>query len=78
MSGRPRTREYPPPAPVVVALRARRLALGLTQQQVAAGCGMHHQYVSQVEVGANVPNIATLERILAVVGLRLAVEEVAS
>lgn len=76
--GRPRSPEYRWVAPVVAALRRRRIALEMTQQQVADAAGVKVQYVCRIETGATVPGVASMDRLLAAVGLRLDVSEVDS
>lgn len=47
------------------ALRARRIALGLTLVEVAKKAGVTEGYLSKVERGIQEPGAFTLERILA-------------
>ncbi len=44
-------------------LRARRLALGLTQQELAAKIGIHYTFLGYIERGRKLPNLITLIRI---------------
>jgi len=52
--------------PVAAHLRERRFELGLTQQEVATAAGTSHTAISRVESGAHTPNLATLQKIAAV------------
>ena len=45
------------------AVRERRLALGLSQTEVAARAGMTQPALSRLEAGGSVPTIPVLERI---------------
>jgi HTH-type transcriptional regulator / antitoxin HipB len=45
------------------AVRERRLALGLSQAEVAARAGMSQPALSRLEAGGTVPTIPVLERI---------------
>ncbi|MDQ1306887.1 MAG: hypothetical protein QG671_2719 [Actinomycetota bacterium] len=45
------------------AVRERRLALGLSQAEVAARAGMSQPALSRMEAGGTVPTIPVLERI---------------
>jgi len=45
------------------AIRERRLALGLSQSDVAARAGMTQPALSRLEAGGTVPTIPVLERI---------------
>ena len=45
------------------AIRERRLALGLSQSDVAARAGMSQPALSRLEAGGTVPTIPVLERI---------------
>ena len=53
------------------AVRERRLALGLSQTEVAARAGMTQPALSRLEAGAAVPTIPVLERIAADLGAEL-------
>ncbi|MDN5856886.1 MAG: helix-turn-helix domain-containing protein, partial [Actinomycetia bacterium] len=55
------------------AVRERRLALGLSQTQVAANAGMTQPALSRLEAGGTVPTIPVLERIAAALGAELIV-----
>ena len=55
------------------AVRERRLALGLSQTEVAARAGMTQPALSRLEAGGAVPTIPVLERIAAALGADLIV-----
>jgi HTH-type transcriptional regulator/antitoxin HipB len=55
------------------AVRQRRLALGLSQTEVAARAGMTQPALSRLEAGGAVPTIPVLERIAAALGAELIV-----
>jgi HTH-type transcriptional regulator / antitoxin HipB len=55
------------------AVRERRLALGLSQTEVAARAGMTQPALSRLEAGGAVPTIPVLERIAAGLGAELIV-----
>jgi len=55
------------------AIRERRVALGLSQSQVAARAGMTQPALSRLEAGGAVPTIPVLERIAAALGTELIV-----
>jgi HTH-type transcriptional regulator/antitoxin HipB len=55
------------------AVRERRLALGLSQTEVAAQAGMTQPALSRLEAGGTVPTIPVLERIAAALGAELIV-----
>jgi transcriptional regulator with XRE-family HTH domain len=52
-------------------LSARRVALGLSQTEVAARMGTSQSAVARIESGANDVRLSTLERYAAAVGWRL-------
>jgi ribosome-binding protein aMBF1 (putative translation factor) len=56
------------------AVRDRRLALGLSQVELAAGAGMTQPALSRLEAGGVVPTIPLLERITAALDAELIVE----
>jgi len=56
------------------AVRERRLALGLSQVELAARAGMTQSALSRLEVGGVVPTIPLLERITAALDAELIVE----
>jgi DNA-binding XRE family transcriptional regulator len=49
--------------------RTRRLALGLTQEEVAARAGVPQPNVARVEAGRHLPTVATLARLAVALGL---------
>lgn len=49
------------------------MELGLTQQVVAAAAGTSHTAISRLESGSHTPNLATLQRIAAVLDEELLV-----
>jgi HTH-type transcriptional regulator/antitoxin HipB len=55
------------------AIREQRLALGLSQRELAARAGMTQPAVSRLEAGGAVPTIPVLERIAAALGTELIV-----
>jgi ribosome-binding protein aMBF1 (putative translation factor)/mRNA-degrading endonuclease RelE of RelBE toxin-antitoxin system len=55
------------------AIRERRLALGLSQSDVAARAGMTQPALSRLEAGGTVPTIPVLERIAVALGSELIV-----
>lgn len=59
--------------PVAHALRARRRALGLTQEDVAVLAGVSTRWLRKVEQGENV-RLHEVLRVLDVLGLALRVE----
>jgi transcriptional regulator with XRE-family HTH domain len=65
-----------PPTPqhaLGLAVKARRLELGLTQEAVALEGGLHQRWVSNVENGWRNPSYASLRRLAA--GLELSASE---
>lgn len=56
------------------AVRERRLALGLTQIELAASAGMTQPALSRLEAGSVVPTIPLLERISAAIDADLIVQ----
>lgn len=55
------------------AVRERRLALGLSQTEVASRAGMTQSALSRLEAGGTVPTIPVLERIAVALGSELIV-----
>jgi HTH-type transcriptional regulator/antitoxin HipB len=55
------------------AVRERRLALGLSQTEVAADAGMTQSALSRLEAGGAVPTIPVLERVAVALGAELIV-----
>jgi ribosome-binding protein aMBF1 (putative translation factor) len=56
------------------SVRERRLALGLSQTDLAARASMTQPALSRLEAGGSVPTIPVLERIAAALGSELVVE----
>ncbi|GAA1890225.1 hypothetical protein GCM10009715_39940 [Paeniglutamicibacter psychrophenolicus] len=54
-------------------IRERRLALGLSQTEVAAAAGMTQPALSRLEAGGVVPTITVLDRIATALGAELTV-----
>jgi transcriptional regulator with XRE-family HTH domain len=46
-----------------LAVKARREALGLTQEQLANDSGLHQRWISNVETGKRNPSYASLRRL---------------
>jgi DNA-binding XRE family transcriptional regulator len=61
-----RIRELRKTNPVAAHLRERRFELGLTQRAVAEAAGTSHTAISRLESGTHTPNLATLQKIAAV------------
>jgi DNA-binding XRE family transcriptional regulator len=57
--------------PFGVAVRARRLELGLTQERLAAQAGMSQGALSRLEHGRGVPTLPLLERLAAALSSNL-------
>ncbi|MDN5856222.1 MAG: helix-turn-helix domain-containing protein [Actinomycetia bacterium] len=55
------------------AVRERRLALGMSQTELATGAGMTQPALSRLEAGGAVPTIPVLERIAIALGAELIV-----
>jgi DNA-binding XRE family transcriptional regulator len=68
-----RIRELRQANPVAAHLRERRFELGLTQQEVATAAGTSHTAISRLESGTHTPNLATLQKIAAVLDEELLV-----
>lgn len=51
------------PDPFIVRLRLARVALNLSQRQVATAVGIGHGHLSQVETGLVDPKLSTLRRL---------------
>lgn len=61
-------KKQPPPIPAVcAAIRAARIAAGITQQDLADRCGIPRERLSVLERRI-VPTVATLHRITAALG----------
>jgi DNA-binding XRE family transcriptional regulator len=61
-----RIRELRKTNPISAHLRERRFELGLTQEEVASAAGTSHTAISRLESGTHTPNLATLQKIAAV------------
>ena len=59
---------------VPTTLRGARRQAGLSQAELAARAGTSQATVSAYEGGRKAPSVATLDRLLAATGMRLAVE----
>jgi DNA-binding XRE family transcriptional regulator len=68
-----RLRELRKTNPIAAHLRERRFELGLTQDQVATAAGTSHTAISRLESGTHTPNLATLQKIAAVLDEELLV-----
>jgi transcriptional regulator with XRE-family HTH domain len=55
------------------AVKARRLELGLTQEQLSLRAALHQRWISNVETGVRNPSYASLRRLAA--GLELSTWE---
>jgi HTH-type transcriptional regulator / antitoxin HipB len=60
-------------SPIAAHLRERRFELGLTQEEVAKAAGTSHSAVSRLEKGTHIPQLPTLQRIVAVLDEELLV-----
>jgi DNA-binding XRE family transcriptional regulator len=58
---------------IVSAMVAQRTALGLTQRQLAAMCGIPQSSVARIEACKTTPNLGTLLNIFQHLGLQLQV-----
>jgi DNA-binding XRE family transcriptional regulator len=68
-----RIRELRKTNPIAAHLRERRFELGLTQNEVATAAGTSHTAISRLESGTHTPNLATLQKIAAVLDEELLV-----
>jgi len=68
-----RIRELRKTNPIAAHLRERRFELGLTQQEVATAAGTSHTAISRLESGTHTPNLATLQKVAAVLDEELLV-----
>jgi DNA-binding XRE family transcriptional regulator len=68
-----RIRELRKTNPIAAHLRERRFELGLTQEEVATAAGTSHTAISRLESGTHTPNLATLQKIAAVLDEELLV-----
>ena len=62
-------------SPIGQVFRARRIRLGLTQDQAAAAAGLSRRTIGDFENGGGRISLANLNRLLRVVGLELATRE---
>lgn len=53
------------------AIKRKRAALGISQEELAARAGLHRTYVSDVERGARNPSLETMEKLAGALGLSL-------
>lgn len=60
---------------VAAVARGRRLALGLTQADLAARAGVSRQWISAFEAGKPGAELGLVLRLLDALGLKLAIEE---
>ncbi|MGN9793640.1 helix-turn-helix transcriptional regulator [Streptomyces sp. OZ13] len=54
-------------------VRERRVALGMTQDQLARAAGLQQPSVARFEAGGTMPTLPLLERLAAALGARLSV-----
>ena len=57
------------------ALRSRRKALGLTQEELGQRAGLAAKHVSRIENGTHEPKVSTLFALVSALGLELAMGE---
>lgn len=57
------------------ALRSRRKALGLTQEELGQRAGLAAKHVSRIENGTHEPKVSTLFALVSALGLELALAE---
>lgn len=62
-------------AEIISAMIEQRNALGLSQRELAEMCGVPQSSVARIESFQTTPNLATLLKILRVLGLRLKVSK---
>jgi transcriptional regulator with XRE-family HTH domain len=67
-----RVRQHPVVANFAVALRARRRALGYSQAELAARSAVAATYVTKLESGASAPQVDTVARLAAALGVGIA------
>jgi transcriptional regulator with XRE-family HTH domain len=58
-------------ASFAAAVRRQRVALGLSQEQLAERAGLDRTYISGIERGVRNPTLATAERVAAALGVAL-------
>ena len=56
------------------AIRAERKALGLTQGDLAAACGVSVRFVSELERGRQTAGVGHVLRVLQMLGLQVVIE----
>lgn len=61
------------PHPVMQQLKSKRVAMKLTQQQVAEKCGVHKMTISRAETGTNSPTLSLLVAYADALGVELRV-----
>ena len=61
---------------VAATLRLARSAAGISQAQLAARAGTTQSAISRIESGSSSPSVATLARLLGLMGRRLQLESV--
>ncbi|MBX7135070.1 MAG: helix-turn-helix domain-containing protein [Fimbriimonadaceae bacterium] len=52
-----------------LVIRTRRVAAGLTQEELAERCESHFTYISEIETGKVSPSIVVLRRIARALGM---------
>ena len=62
-------------AAIISAMVAQRNAMGLTQRELAAMCGIPQSSVARIESMRTTPNLDTLLKIFQQLGLRLTVSQ---
>lgn len=60
-------------AAIVGALVQQRNALGLSQRELAARCGMSQSSIARIESCRTAPNLDTLLKVMGMLGLKLSV-----
>ena len=56
---------------LIKAMVERRHELGLTQRAFAEQCGFSHSAIARMESGRQIPNLTTLAKLLAALGLTI-------
>ena len=62
-------------ASIITAITTQRAALGLSQRELAARCGVPQSSIARIESGRTTPNLSTLIKIFGQLGLRLSVTQ---
>ena len=57
---------------LATALRRRRLALGLSQEEMAAQAGVSMRYISLLESRRHQPSLKTIQKLCSVMGVTMA------